>query len=136
MKNFVKDPTIVFMSIEEAKLLGANIINYTLDLDKDITYSAISFEYIASIDELIPIAIIVQPADNLLENVPISTISSLLSSIGGYMYGSGNSIGILIPVENELDLYNKIVLTIPRIIKQLLGKDVKPTVTGYSIETV
>ncbi|MEM0006229.1 MAG: hypothetical protein QXJ56_04280 [Ignisphaera sp.] len=136
MKNFVKDPTIVFMSIEEAKLLGANIINYTLDLDKDITYSAISFEYIASIDELIPIAIIVQPADNLLENITISTISSLLSNIGGYMYGSGNSIGILIPVENELDLYNKIALTIPRIIKQLLGKDVKPTVTGYSIETV
>jgi len=136
LKNFVKDPTIVFMSIEEAKLLGANIINYTLDLDKDITYSAISFEYIASIDELIPIAIIVQPADNLLENITISTISSLLSNIGGYMYGSGNSIGILIPVENELDLYNKIALTIPRIIKQLLGKDVKPTVTGYSIETV
>ncbi len=136
MKELIIDPTIIFMSIEEAKLLGADLINFILDLGRDIVYSAISFKYIMSLEELIPIAIIIQPADNTLKNIPLSTISRLLSSVGGYIYGSNDSIGILIPIESETELYNRVVEVVPQIIKQLLGIDVKPIIINYSIETV
>lgn len=135
MRNFIKDLTIIFMSIEEAKTLGARIINYILDLGSGIAYSAISFEYIVSLEELIPIAIVLHPSNNILKELQMNYISKVLNSIGGYIYGSTNDIGILLPIEdNKLDLYNKITVVVPSIVKQFLGKDIKPMIIDYSIE--
>lgn len=136
MRGVIKDPAIVFMSIEEAKLLGADVINFILDLGEDVAYSAISFKYIVSLEELIPIAIVIQTANNVLKNVPLSTISRILSNVGGYIYGSSDGIGILIPIESETELYNRVMEVVPQIIKQLLGIDVKPIITNYSIGTM
>ncbi|MCS7111853.1 MAG: hypothetical protein N3D82_02890 [Ignisphaera sp.] len=122
------------MSVEEARLSGSNIINFTLDLGKEIAYSAISFEYIVSIEELIPIAIVIEPGGDTLKNMPLTTISRILNSVKGYVYGSDNGIGILIPIENEAELYNKVAVLIPQIVKQILGIDVRPIITNYSIE--
>ncbi len=124
------------MGVEEARLLGHNIINYILDLGKDIAYSAISFKYIASTDELVPIAIIIHPTDNIFKDLSINIISRMLNEAKGYIYGSSNDAGILLPINNSFDLYNKIATIIPQIIKQLLNKDVKPMIIGYDTEVL
>lgn len=134
MEKFTKDPAIIFMGIEEARVLGSDTINFILDLGRETVYSVISFNYIASIDELMPIAVIIQPSSDTLKNTSLTTISRVLNEVKGYIYGSENAIGILIPIESEDDLYNKIVVVIPRVVKQVLGVDVKPVITGYSIE--
>lgn len=133
LSEFVEDKIIVFTGIEELRAMGYNVINFTLDLDCDIEYAAISFEYIMALEKIKPIALIIHPKLEKVKNIDMEYITKILNKYNGYIYGSQNNIGFLIPIKNT-SIKEFIKINIPKIIREILGCSVKPRITGYTID--
>lgn len=133
LAEFIVDRYSIFMGIEEMKTFGYNIINLHLDLGRDIEYASISFRYIVAIDELEPIAIVIHPKKDKVKNLNLDKVLKVLNSYGGYIYGSQEDIGFLIPLQNtRLSYVVKVV--IPSILEYMFGYHVKPLIIGHTLD--
>lgn len=133
LREFISDRYLVFMGFEEARILGSNIIGFIMDLSDKVSYSAIFFEYIISIDEVYPIAVIIQFAKDIAKNIPLSLVQKVLDRYRGYVYGSGDDMGLLIPIDNEIEIPMIMSIAIPEIMKVLFNYDVRPKIIGYEV---
>lgn len=131
--DFIDDRHYLFMIVEEMKSLGLNLLNLMLDLGRDIDYASLSFRYVIALDELIPIAIVIHPKKEKIAGVDLEYAISIIRRYGGYIYGSQESIGFLIPVHDD-NLYDVLAIAVPNFIRALLGYSVIPRVIGYTAE--
>ncbi len=131
LKEFVNDRYLVFMGFEEAKTIGSNIIDFVIDISEKVSYSAIFFEYAFPIDEVYPIALVMQFAKEVVKDLPLSLVHKALDKYRGYIYGSGNDMGILIPIDSETEIPIVLGVAIPEIMKMLFNCEVRPRIVGY-----
>lgn len=126
------DRYTIFMCIEGMKALGYNVLNFVIDLGSDIEYSALSLRYMA-IDELEPIAIVIQPKKDRAKDLNLVLVSRILHRYGGYLYGGQEGMGFLIPVQedNLLQIFNNVM---PKIIENLFGYTVKPRIVECTLD--
>lgn len=131
--EFIVSKYEIFIGIEEMKTLGYNIINLLLDLGQDIEYAAVSFRYMVSIDELEPIAVVIHPKKDKTRKLDFDMVLQILRRYGGYIYGSQEDVGFLLPLQEGAVLH---VLrnVIPDIIEQIFGYKVKPLIIGYTLD--
>lgn len=133
LEPFVRDRLALFMGVEEMKALGYNIINFVLDLGVDVEYAAISFRYLPALDELEPIAVVIQPKKDKLKDLDLQRVLSAVRSYGGYVYGSYEGMGFLIPV-NEENLYDMLSNGIANLLSLLFGRYSRPYIIGYTLD--
>ncbi|MEM2862909.1 MAG: hypothetical protein QXW20_05340 [Ignisphaera sp.] len=131
--EFVEDRSIILMGIEELQAMGYNIISFILDLGRDVEYAGISFEYIMALNKLRPVALIVHLDPNKVRNMNMEYVMKVLLRYNGYLYGSQETVGFLVPIkDNNIKYFIK--NTVPKFIEEISGYRIEPRITGYTID--
>lgn len=133
LEAFTRDRSILIVGVEELKALGYNVINFTLDLGVDVEYAALSLRYELALDELEPIAVVIQPRRDRLEGLRLDGVLAIVRAYGGYIYGSHKGMGLLIPVREE-NLCDMLSTAIPNLLKALFGRAIRPSIVGYTLD--
>ncbi|MEM0490093.1 MAG: hypothetical protein QXG46_03835 [Ignisphaera sp.] len=121
------------MGIEELQIMGYNVINFTLDLGRDVEYAGVSFEYIMALNKLRPVALIVHPNPDKVKNMNMEYVMKILLKYNGYLYGSQEAVGFLLPIkDNNIKYFIK--NTVPKFVEEIFGYRIEPRITGYTID--
>ncbi len=130
LKPILADDSIIWLSVEEARTWGFNCIYYTVRVEPHIPGAAAAFEFVTSTERLIPIAIVFL----LPRDVDLGKISALSKDLNVYIFGSGESYGALVPLE-EYGIRDRIVRSTRRILELVAGvKEFDPLIDGYYLD--
>ncbi len=133
LSKFVVKDSIVWLSIEEARYWGLNRIYYTLAVEPELRLGVVAFDYVVSIDEVIPIALALEFNPEDASRIPLDKVTRAVREVGGYIYSYENTFGVVIPV-NEWDVEEVLGVKGPKIIKEILGIDKKLIIDGYFLD--
>ncbi len=130
MRSVLIDESIVWLSIEDAKVWGCNCIYYTLRVEPHLPSAAMVFEFIPSVERLVPIAVVAL----LPRNVEISKLSALSKEFPLYVFGGGDVQGVIIPLSED-GVPNFVAYVLKRLAKEISGvENLEIVVDGYYVD--
>jgi len=130
MKNMLVNESIVWLSVEDARVWGCNCVYFTIRVEPYLPGAAAVFEFVPSIEKFVPIAIVVL----LPSDVELSKISCIAKKIPLYVFGSGDAQGAIIPLDED-GVPDFITHCLKLILKELRGiEDFEPVIDGYYID--
>ncbi len=130
LEDVFLDRSILWLSIEEAKYWGMNTVYYTLSVEPHFALGIAAFEIVISSEELTPIAVLLHIPHERTRELTLDKVSRAVMNVGGYIYGSGEEYGIMLPL-NEYELRRVFAESIPRLSRELLGVKLRPRIDGF-----
>ncbi len=133
LKPYLARDYIVWLSVEEARQWGMNLIYYTLSVEPVFKLGILAFEYLMVNDELIPIALLLFLPPGKEREISLQKLEEVLKPFEGYVFGGGDEYGILVPVDEEriARIFDEVV---PFISRELVGNEIKPLVDGWFLD--
>jgi len=130
LKPILAKDSIVWLSVEEARVWGFNCIYYTIRVEPHLPGAIAAFEYVTSTEDLIPIAIVVL----LPSDLDLNKLSAMSKEFNIYLFGGGDVQGAIIPLD-EYGLRDRIVKSVKRVLEVVKGiKDFEPIIDGYYLD--
>jgi len=133
LRPILVDESIVWLSVEEAKVWGMNIIYYTLSVEPAFRWGVAAFEIVLSTEEMTPIATMLSLDRETAERIELEKARRVLTKFNAFVYSYGDYTGLLIPIE-EPDLARSIAEPVREIARELLGQEIDPRIDGWTLD--
>jgi len=130
LRPILTSDSIVWLSVEEAKVWGFNCIYYTIRVEPHLPGAAAVFEFVTSTEDLIPISLVfLLPSD-----VDLNKVSSLSREFDVYLFGGGDLYGVITPLD-EVGIRERIEYVSKKVMERIAGvKNFEPLIDGYYLD--
>jgi hypothetical protein len=135
LKDVVEDRRLIFMAIEELRILGHNVVHLISSKEDEGLVIYITFMYRQLDDELAPIAVTIEFHRHLTKKMQFALILDFVKNLNGFVFG-GESSGILIPISTGTELKILVKDLLPGFLSKVLGKEIKFSINRYELEYV
>ncbi len=134
LKDVVEDRRLIFMAIEELRVLGHNVVHFISSKEDEELVIYITFMYRQLDDELAPIAVTIEFHGHLTKKTQFALILDFVKNLNGFVFGGGESSGILIPISTGTELKILVKDLLPGFLSKVLGKEIRFSINRYELE--
>jgi len=132
IEKLLAKPEIVWLSIEEAKVWGMNLVYYTLSVEPTFMFSLLACEVDPFNEELTPIAILIVLNPEESQKITLDELNKVVAELGAFIFSYGEDIGVLIPA-NEPELHD-CIRKVELLAQRLYGKKLNAKIDGYFLD--
>jgi len=133
VKDYLVRRDIVWLSVEEARAWGMNLVYYTLSVEPTFMMGLLACEVNPFEEDIVPIAMMVVMNPEMNRDIKLDKLTKVLNSVGGYIFKYGEDDGIILPVD-EYSIKQSID-SVAYLAHELFGKNLRPLIDGYFLDT-
>ncbi len=131
LKKYLAKDYLVWLSVEEARQWGLNMIYYTLAVEPILNFGVIAFEYYAALEQVIPIATLLGIPSK--ESITMDKLRSIKNYCEVFVAGTADETMLLIPIDEE-NIRQVIEVCIPKVVEIVSGQTIEPIIDGYYLD--
>jgi len=135
LENYVRDISIVWFSVEEARQMGYNVIYYVIrvkpDLSDRLPFIAFSAVYLFMQDSVDVIGIVAHLNNMSANGAEDSKLLDVLKEVGGYIYSVKGVPGILLPAYESVE---EVIARFKSFVSAMWNLEVDLYIDGYILD--
>jgi len=133
VKDYLIRRDLVWLSVEEARAWGMNLVYYTLSVEPTFMMGLLACEVNPFEEDILPIAMMVVMNPETSKDIKLDKLTKVLNSVGGYLFKYGEDDGVIIPVDEHS--IKRSIDSIAYLVRELFGKNLRPFIDGYFLDT-
>jgi len=135
LENYIRDISIVWFSVEEARQMGYNIIHYVMrakpDLSDRLPFIALSAVYNLMQDSVDVIGIVAHLSNRPANGAENPKLLDVLKEVGGYIYSVKGVPGILLPAYESVE---EVITRFKSFVSAMWNLEVDLYIDGYILD--
>jgi len=135
LENYVRDISIVWFSVEEARQMGYNVIYYVIkvkpDLSDRLPFIALSAVYNLMQDSVDVIGIVAHLSSRSANSADDPKLLDVLKDVGGYIYSVKGVSGILLPAYESIE---EVITRFKSFVLAMWNLEVDLYIDGYILD--